>query len=137
MRILRGGAGVLVGMLFWGGLWQGAWVIAMGMFPDDLAVDRPVTSIAALLFFIVYSIALSVGAGFLTALVQGERPMPAVMILAVIHTAIGIGVQYSVWDLMPVWYHLIFLAAVMPATLAGGLTRALRAAPMQDPAATP
>ena len=31
----------------------------------------------------------------------------------------GIGVQASVWSLMPTWYHVTFLALVVPMTLLG------------------
>ena len=48
------------------------------------------------------------------------RAMRAVWILAFVQLAIGIAVEASYWELMPVWYHLLFLALLIPATVYGG-----------------
>lgn len=39
---------------------------------------------------------------------------------------LGIVFEVSYWHLMPVWYHLVFLALVGPATLYGGVLRGRR-----------
>jgi hypothetical protein len=46
-----------------------------------------------------------------------------VWLLAVIQLGLGIVAEVSYWHLMPVWYHLVFLATVVPATVAGGYLR--------------
>jgi len=38
-------------------------------------------------------------------------------VLAVLLLATGVGVQASVWILMPVWYHLGFLGLLVPGCL--------------------
>jgi hypothetical protein len=47
--------------------------------------------------------------------------------LAVLQLLLGIGFEASAWNLMPVWYHLVFLALIIPATVMGGRKRAARA----------
>ena len=39
---------------------------------------------------------------------------------AVLLLITGIFVQMSIWALMPAWYHLTFLALLIPVTLVGG-----------------
>ncbi len=79
-----------------------------------------------LLVLIGYSVGLSVLAGFITALVGGKTPMPAVWALSILQLSIGIAVEASYWNLMPVWYHLVFLALIVPATVYGGKVRTKR-----------
>jgi hypothetical protein len=40
--------------------------------------------------------------------------------LAAVLLLVGIFVEIQYWNVMPVWYHLIFLAVLVPATLWGG-----------------
>ncbi len=57
---------------------------------------------------------------------RGRAWMGSAITLGVLLLLTGIGVQASVRDLMPVWYHVVFLALLIPATiiaakLAGGV----------------
>jgi hypothetical protein len=72
---------------------------------------------------------LSVLAGYVTATVAGKDPMPVVWALAVLQLVLGIIAETSAWALTPVWYHLIFLALVVPATVYGGRLRVRRRQP--------
>jgi hypothetical protein len=66
---------------------------------------------------------LSILAGYVTATVASRDPMRAVWALAVVQLALGIGIEVSAWNLTPVWYHLVFLALLVPATVYGGRLR--------------
>lgn len=120
---------VLAGAVVWAVMWVGGTQAAQAAFPSVLSVGQPVSSTPALLGLIVYSVALSVLAGYVTASVAARDPMPAVWALAVLQLAIGIGVEASAWGLTPVWYHLVFLALIVPATVYGGRLRVRRAHP--------
>ena len=120
---------VLAGAVVWAVLWVGGAQAAQAAFPSVLPIGQPVTSTAALLGLIVYSVALSVLAGYVTASVAARDPMPAVWALAILQLAIGVGVEASAWSLTPVWYHLVFLALIVPATVYGGRLRVRRARP--------
>jgi len=62
-------------------------------------------------------------AGWLTGLIAKRSIMKHVAVLAAVQLAIGIFVQSSVWDQMPLWYHVAFLSIVVPMHLVGGRMR--------------
>ena len=37
--------------------------------------------------------------------------------------AVGVPVQVSAWETLPVWYHLVFLAALVPFSVVGAWLR--------------
>jgi hypothetical protein len=117
---------VIAGAVVWAVLWVGGTKAAGAAFPAVLPAGQPVTDSAALLGLIVYSVALSMLAGYVTATVASTRPMPAVWALAILQLVLGIGVEVSAWSLTPVWYHVVFLLLIVPATVYGGQLRARR-----------
>ncbi|HSM04278.1 MAG TPA: hypothetical protein VK858_06640 [Longimicrobiales bacterium] len=72
----------------------------------------------ALLLYLLLSFVASFLAGWATARISG--PGRPVLILALLLLATGIPVQLSAWDMLPVWYNLVFLIMLVPLTLAGG-----------------
>lgn len=120
---------VLAGTAVWTVLWMTGTMAGQAAFPALLQEGQPITHAGALLGLIVYSVPLSILAGWVTAAVASRNPMPAVWGLAILQLALGIGFQTSAWQLMPVWYHLIFLGLVVPATVYGGRLRARRQEP--------
>ena len=54
-------------------------------------------------------------------------PMRHVWILAALLLVTGIPVQLGSWALLPVWYHLAFLIALVPMTVLGGRWQVARA----------
>lgn len=115
--------GVLAGMALWGVLWNSGTALAQRAFPGQLSDVETITHVGLLIAYIAYSVVLSALAGFVTAASAGPRAVPAVYVLAGIHQILGIMAQVSYWDLMPIWYHLVFLALVIPATVLGGRLR--------------
>jgi hypothetical protein len=118
---------VLAGAAVWAALWVGGTQAAMAVFPDLLPKGQPITHFGALLGLIVYSLPLSVLAGYVTGAVAARDPMPVVWSLAVLQLILGIIVEVSAWNLMPVWYHIVFLALIVPVTVYGGMLRVRRA----------
>ena len=117
---------VLAGAVVWATLWVGGTQALQSAFPSLLAMGQPVTNAGALIGLILYSVALSILAGYVTAAVASRDPMPAVKALAILQLLLGIGFEVSAWSLTPVWYHLVFLALIVPATVYGGRVRARR-----------
>lgn len=117
---------VLAGAVVWATLWVGGTQALQRAFPSLLAMGQPVTNAGALIGLILYSVALSVLAGYVTAAVASRDPMPAVKALAILQLLLGIGFEVSAWNLTPAWYHLVFLALIVPATIYGGRLRARR-----------
>ena len=117
---------VAAGVVLWGVLWNGgnAWLGATG----QITTGEPITSVALLVGLIVYSAALSALAGYVTASLQGAPDaMTAVKTLAGVNLTIGVLVEVMYWGLMPVWYHVIFLALIVPMTFVGGFRKAAMA----------
>lgn len=116
---------VLAGTVLWGVLWNGGNAGLSAAMPDLLPTGEPITNAGVLVGLIAYSVVLSALAGFVAAAIKGEPDaMTAVKALAGVNLLIGIVVEVMYWSLMPVWYHLVFLALVVPATLWGGARRA-------------
>ena len=114
---------VVAGVVLWGVLWN---VLSIGLMSLGLmTAGEPVTGVGLLLGLIAYSAALSVGAGWVAAAIKGDPDaMTAVKALAGTNLLIGIVTEVIYWELMPVWYHIVFLALVVPMTLQGGRLKA-------------
>lgn len=65
------------------------------------------------------SILGSLAAGFVAAFIATSHTKPAVWIVAALLLLTGIGVEASVWPLIPVWYHFVFLALLVPVVMLG------------------
>lgn len=115
---------IAAGSVLWALLWNLGTRGAAAAWPHLLAGGETMTHKGILLSYIGYGALLSVLAGFVTASVAREHRMAAVWILAFLHQGLGVAAEVSYWDLMPLWYHLVYLALVIPATVAGGVFRA-------------
>ena len=117
---------VLTGAAVWAALWVGGTQAAQAAFPSVLTAGQPVTHVGALLGLILYSLPLSMLAGYVTAAVATRNPMSAVWALAVLQLVLGVIAEVSAWSMTPVWYHIVFLALIVPVTVYGGLLRVRR-----------
>lgn len=119
-KTLRAPLAVFAGMAVWTILWVSGTAGTAALFPDDVVEGQALTNVAILVWFITFGSLLSILAGFLTARLAPSKPMRLVWILALIQLALGLYFEISYWELMPVWYHLVFLALIVPTTLLGG-----------------
>lgn len=126
MNALKTFAIVLLGVVLWGVAWNLGGLASMALwpqaFPDPDRIDHP----GVLIGYVGYSSVLSVAVGALAMRLSGAAR--TVMILAGVQLAIGVAVQTAYGSVFPLWYHLVFLGAVVPATVLGGHL-ARRAAP--------
>ena len=122
---------VLVGAATWAILWVAGMKLAAALFPNMLPAGQAVTHSGTLLGLIIYSLVLSGLAGYATAAMAGGDRMRSVWILAIVQLALGVFFETSSWNLAPVWYYLVFLVLIVPATLYGGtlLVRRTRSRP--------
>ena len=116
---------VIAGAAVWAALWVGAM--------KALGIEQAVMTVGVMLGLIAYSVVLSLLAGYVTAAVAGRHPLPAVWALAILQLVFGIIAETSTWTLMPVWYHLVFLALIVPTTIWGGMLRSNRAKSLSLP----
>jgi hypothetical protein len=125
----RAVGGVVVGFVLWTVAWVGFGAAMQAAMPDLVVPGRPLAHAGVLLAFIAWSAVISVAAGYACAAVRGTAPMRAVWALALVLLAVGVAVEVGSWGMAPAWYHLAFLALLVPATVWGGGLRAGRAAP--------
>jgi hypothetical protein len=111
---------VLAGAVVWAVLWVGGTKVVQMAVPTALPVGQPVTDSGVLVGLIIYSVVLSILAGYVTARVAASAATPAVRGLAILQLLLGVGIEASAWSLTPVWYHVVFLLLLVPATLYGG-----------------
>jgi hypothetical protein len=116
-------AAIAIAWLVWTALWIGMNSTAQAVFPEVVDPTRPLTHTGALFGFIVWSVIASITAGYVCAVIASTSPMKAVWTLAIIQLLVGIGFELSYWSMLPVWYHLVFLALLIPATVMGGKLR--------------
>lgn len=112
---------VVAGAAAWAVLWIAGTRAAQTAFPQLLQPEQPITHVGMLAAYIAYSACLSVLAGLVTATVRGRDPMPMVWVLAALQLTFGIVAEVAYWSLMPVWYHVVFLMLIVPATISGGV----------------
>src|SRR5687768_1470282 len=123
--------GVIVGFVAWTIIWVGSDQLLHQSSPEWYGRHQDQTALAVansesfnadtmiLLMGLGRSLIASIMAGFLAAMVAGEnRRTP--LILGIILLIVGIAVQIHLWNVFPVWFHLIFWAMLIPATILGG-----------------
>jgi len=131
--------GVIVGFIVWTVLWIGTDFGLMMALPwyrqhqismaTAMAGMQPFSADTTVLAMsLVRSILVSLVSGFLAALIARERTKSG-LILGILLLAVGVLVQVSAWSYMPVWYHVIFLALIVPVTMTGA-----KLVPLRSPA---
>lgn len=127
--------GIIVGFLVWSILWVGGeaflsntispnWI---GQYSRDaekaLFNKTPLEHDSMIaLIHLIRSIFTSIIAGYMCALIAGEFKR-STLILGIILLAFGLMVQIMAWAVFPVWYHILFLALLIPMTMLGGKLR--------------
>src|SRR5688500_5612531 len=122
--------GVVAGFIAWSIVWVGSDQVLMSVLPwyqvhqqafeSALLVQTPfVADQAILMMHLVRAIIISIMAGFIAAVVAGENRKSPIA-LGTLLLLFGIFVQSMAWNYLPVWYHLAFLALLIPMTITGG-----------------
>ena len=122
---MRSVLAVLTGAIVWAVLWLGINQGLVALAPGTFGVE-PVTSTVGLLSLWGLCLAISILAGYLTGIVSRQRVGEHASALGVLQLGLGIFFQVSYWDVMPVWYHVLFLLSLFPAHAYGGLLRSSR-----------
>ena len=115
--------GVIVGFVVWTIIWLGGGVLNKMIEPNNVPnPDLSNITTYYLLIKIMLSIFSSIVAGFLAVLVSKEFKLTT-WILGSILLLIGILVESSIWNYVPLWYHISFLILLIPMTIFGGKLR--------------
>jgi hypothetical protein len=118
---------VMTGFIIWSVLWISYHLLLKkaALLPAD--VTQPLQNSAPLLFLLIGSVVISCVSGYVSALVSREVSYTPIIVLGVLLLAVGIFFQTQYWHLMPLWYHLSFLALLAPICLLGAWLRSIHA----------
>ncbi|MEJ7847372.1 MAG: hypothetical protein WKF92_04695 [Pyrinomonadaceae bacterium] len=123
--------GAIVGFIFWSIVWLGSERLLSAIWPEwygahQASFEAAVSSSGAftadttiLLMNIVRGSIISVLSGYIAAAISRENKLSP-MILSVLLVAFGLYIVSMSWSLIPVWYHVIFTALLIPMTILGG-----------------
>lgn len=132
--MLRMILGVVAGFIVWTILWIGSDQVLRLLSPEWIGAQQNAMELAIAnsevylqeptLLFIHLSRAIlaSIISGFIAAYVAAEN-FKTPLILSVLLLAVGAFVQIVFWNYFPLWFHIIFLAVLIPTTLFGGRLR--------------
>ena len=123
--------GVIAGFFAWAIGWVGSEKILSAIWPESygahqLAFEAAVANggqftadTTMLLTHIVVGSIVSVMAGSLAALIAGGNSR-APLVLGLLLLAVGLLKAVMSWPYVPIWYHVIFTAILLPMTIIGG-----------------
>ena len=123
---MRNLASVISGYVLWTVVWLAGNALLKkgGVLPP---IDsQPIRDAGPLVIVLGLGIVCSVLAGFVARAVSGPSPRTSLMVLSLLLLGSGCYFELSAWNLTPIWYHVAFLAMLVPATLAGGSLRGSR-----------
>ena len=122
--------GVIAGFLAWLIVWVGSEKVLSAIWPEfgvhQRAFEEAVKNggqftadAGALLTHIVLGSIVSVMAGSLAALIAGENTR-APLVVGCLLLALGLLKAVMSWPYVPIWYHVIFTALLLPLAIMGG-----------------
>jgi hypothetical protein len=126
--------GIIAGFFAWAIVWVGSEKILSAIWPEGYGAHQLAFQAAiehgpdasgftadttVLLTHIVLGSIVSVMSGFLAALIAGENKRTP-LILGFLLVAFGLLKVVMSWPYVPIWYHVIFTAILIPMTIMGG-----------------
>ena len=123
--------GVIAGFFSWMIAWFGIENILSAILPQwygapQLAFQKAIENggqftaeTRLLLMHIVIVSIVSVMSGFLAALIAGENKR-APLVLGFVLLALGLLKAVMSWPYVPIWYHILFTALLLPMAIMGG-----------------
>jgi hypothetical protein len=123
--------GVIAGFFAWAIVWLGSEKILSAIWPEGFGAHQRAFEAALknggqftadttmLLTHIVLGSIVSVMSGFLAALIAGQNTR-APLVLGFLLVALGLLKAVLSWKYVPIWYHVIFTAILIPMTIVGG-----------------
>lgn len=109
----------IAGYALWSLLWLGGNYLFLARAGEVIGRGEAFTERGPLLFALALSMCCSLAAGAAAAALGKPRVRGALIALCAALLLTGIGVQSGVWERMPLWYHLAFLALLAPMAWAG------------------
>lgn len=133
--MLRSILAVIAGSVTWMVTALGMDFVLMSVAPQWFGPGGRTERAPVLLFMMCYALGFSVLGGYVAAAVARRREIAHAFVLGLVQLAMGVAATINFWDTAPAWYHLTFLALLVPANVLGGrLRQARKAGPSRRPA---
>ena len=129
--MLRIVLGVIGGFIAWVTIWLGSEKILSAIWPAGFGAHQRAfeealqnggqytANTTMLLVHCVLGVVVSVMSGALAALIAGESAR-APLVLGFLLLAVGLLKAVMSWQYVPIWYHVIFTAILLPMAIMGG-----------------
>lgn len=126
--------GIVAGFVVWTIMWIGSDQLFRIISPEWIGAQQDAIELAiansehymqepTLLFIhLSRAILISIFSGFVASFVASEN-FKTPLILSIVLLAFGLLVQITFWHYFPLWFHIVFLAVLIPTTLFGGRLR--------------
>ena len=122
--------GVIAGFFAWSIAWVGSEKILSAIWPEFGVHQRAFEEVVKngghftadtrmLLTHIVLGSIVSLMSGSLAALIAGENAR-APLVVGFLLVAVGLLKAFMSWPYVPIWYHVIFTAILLPMAIMGG-----------------
>jgi uncharacterized membrane protein YeaQ/YmgE (transglycosylase-associated protein family) len=121
--MLRQGLAVVVGFAVWSAVWLASNSVLIELHVLPYGPNTPIRDVGALLALLVAAVITSLTAGCAAAKLTPSTSRQPALILCVLLVIVGAFVQSQLWHLMPLWYHVTFLALMPPVCLVGAKLR--------------
>ncbi|NJN53145.1 MAG: hypothetical protein HC809_16695, partial [Gammaproteobacteria bacterium] len=115
--MLRSVIAVIMAPIVWGVVMLPGNMLLLVLFPGADVEPRVGYLVAALVGSVIYSLI----AGVTTAFIIGRNAKLHGIWAGIALLAVGVMVQVQAWDVLPLWYHLVFLTLLVPACVAGAV----------------
>lgn len=117
---------VIAGIVTWMVTALGMDAILMSLAPQWFGPNGKVYSVPLMLFMMAYSLLFSVMGGYVAALIARRKELQHAFVLGVLQLLMGIVATIYFFDTAPLWWHVTFLALLIPANVLGGWLRLTR-----------
>ncbi len=111
--------GVVIGFILWSVLWLGFNQLLLMLGVLTPGMTEPMAQAKPLVVLLAGSVLFSLVSGYVTARIAQASWAPCASALGVLLLLTGIYVQITMWDRIPLWYHISFLFLLLPMTLLG------------------
>lgn len=120
---LRSVLAVVAGSITWMITALGTDNLLAAVRPEWFGAAGRVDDVGVLLFLLSYSLGFAILAGYVTGWIARRREIQHTLALGVLQLAMGTVATIAYFDVAPAWYHLTFLALLIPAHVLGGALR--------------
>lgn len=124
--MMRSILAVVAGSVVWMVTALGTDVLIHRLAPGWFDAQGRVDAVGVLLLMMCYALGFSILGGYVTAAIARRKEVQHALALGLLQLAMGVVATVNFWHTAPAWYHLMFLALLVPANVFGGYLRVAR-----------